>query len=63
MLEYHKADNAGCHGALPCGADREASRFRVLITDDNNKITEFEKPANRETTSLPWVSTSSAGRH
>ena len=47
MLEYHKANNADVTiAAMPVPIE-EASRFGILITDDNNKITEFEeKPKN-----------------
>ncbi len=47
MLEYHKANNADVTiAAMPVPME-EASRFGILITDDNNKITEFEeKPAH-----------------
>ena len=47
MLEYHKANNADVTiAAMPVPME-EASRFGILITDDNNRITEFEeKPAN-----------------
>jgi len=47
MLEYHKANNADVTiAAMPVPIE-EASRFGILITDDNNRITEFEeKPAN-----------------
>lgn len=47
MLEYHKANNADVTiAAMPVPIE-EASRFGVLITDDNNCITEFEeKPEN-----------------
>ena len=47
MLEYHKANNADVTiAAMPVPIE-EASRFGILITDDNNKITEFEeKPAH-----------------
>ena len=47
MLEYHKANNADITiAAMPVPIE-EASRFGILITDDTNKITEFEeKPAN-----------------
>ena len=47
MLEYHKANNADVTIAAMSVPMEEASRFGILITDDNNKITEFEeKPAN-----------------
>lgn len=47
MLEYHKANNADVTiAAMPVPIE-EASRFGILITDDNNRITEFEeKPEN-----------------
>ena len=47
MLEYHKANNADVTiAAMPVPIE-EASRFGILITDDSNKITEFEeKPAH-----------------
>ena len=47
MLEYHKANNADVTiAAMPVPIE-EASRFGILITDDANRITEFEeKPAN-----------------
>lgn len=46
MLDYHKANNADITiAAMPVPME-EASRFGILITDDTNKITEFEeKPA------------------
>ena len=47
MLEYHKANHADVTiAAMPVPIE-EASRFGILITDENNRITEFEeKPAN-----------------
>ena len=47
MLEYHKANNADVTiAAIPVPIE-EASRFGIVITDENNRITEFEeKPAN-----------------
>ena len=47
MLEYHKANNADVTiAAMPVPIE-EASRFGIVITDENNRITEFEeKPAN-----------------
>ncbi|MGL5434941.1 MAG: glucose-1-phosphate adenylyltransferase [Lachnospiraceae bacterium] len=47
MLEYHKANNADVTiAAMPVPIE-EASRFGIVITDDNNRITEFEeKPAD-----------------
>ena len=51
MLEYHKANNADVTiAAMPVPIE-EASRFGILITDDSNKITEFEeKPAHPRST-------------
>lgn len=43
MLEYHKANNADVTiAAMPVPME-EASRFGIVITDDNNRITEFEE--------------------
>ena len=46
MLEYHKANNADVTiAAMPVPME-EASRFGIVITDESNRITEFEeKPA------------------
>lgn len=46
MLEYHKANNADVTiAAMPVPME-EASRFGIVITDETNRITEFEeKPA------------------
>lgn len=45
MLDYHKANNADITiAAMPIPIE-EASRFGIMITDENNQITEFqEKP-------------------
>ena len=47
MLDYHKANNADITiAAMPVPIE-EASRFGILITDETNRIREFEeKPAN-----------------
>ncbi len=47
MLEFHKANNADLTiAAMPVPIE-EASRFGIVITDENSRITEFEeKPAN-----------------
>ncbi len=47
MLNYHKANNADVTiAAMPVPLE-EASRFGILITDESNRITEFEeKPVN-----------------
>jgi len=47
MLDYHKANNAEVTiAAMPVPME-EAHRFGILVTDEKNKITEFEeKPEN-----------------
>ena len=47
MLDYHKAHNADITiAAMPVPIE-EASRFGIVVTDSDNRITEFEeKPAN-----------------
>ena len=46
MLEYHKANNADVTIACMPVPIEEASRFGIVITDDTNRIREFEeKPA------------------
>ena len=45
MLEFHKASNAEVSIAVMPVPMEEASRFGVVVTDDQNQITEFqEKP-------------------
>ena len=47
MLDYHKANNADVTIAVMPVPMEEASRFGIMITDGNGKITEFEeKPEN-----------------
>ena len=47
MLDYHKASNADVTIAVMPVPIEEASRFGIMITDEDNRITEFEeKPAN-----------------
>lgn len=46
MLDYHKANNADVTIAAMQVPIEEASRFGIVITDENSRITEFEeKPA------------------
>lgn len=47
MLDYHKANNADVTiAAMPVPME-EASRFGIIVADENNQITEFqEKPAH-----------------
>ena len=45
MLDFHKAHNADISIAVMPVPMEEASRFGIVITDENSKITEFqEKP-------------------
>ena len=45
MLEYHKAMNADCTIASMPVPMEEASRFGITVTDENNRIIDFqEKP-------------------
>ncbi|MEY8427073.1 glucose-1-phosphate adenylyltransferase [Lachnospiraceae bacterium 46-15] len=45
MLEFHKANNADVSIAVMPVPMEEASRFGVVVTDESNRITEFqEKP-------------------
>ena len=47
MLDYHKANNADITIAAMHVPIEEASRFGIVVTDSDNRITEFEeKPAN-----------------
>ncbi len=43
MLDYHKTNNADLTIAVMPVPIEEASRFGVVITDENGKITEFEE--------------------
>jgi glucose-1-phosphate adenylyltransferase len=63
MLDYHKANNADITiAAMPVPIE-EASRFGVVVTDNDNKITEFEESLNIQRAILhQWVYTYSAGR-
>ena len=47
MLDFHKANNAEVTIAVMPVPMEEASRFGIMIADENHKINEFEeKPAN-----------------
>ena len=49
MLDFHKANNADVTIAVMPVPMEEASRFGIVVTDDNAQITEFqEKPAASE---------------
>ena len=43
MLDYHKANNADVTIATMPVPYEEASRFGIVLTDEDNKITEFEE--------------------
>lgn len=43
MLDFHKANNADVTIATMPVPYEEASRFGIVLTDENNKITEFEE--------------------
>ena len=64
MLDYHKANNADVTiAAMPVPIE-EASRFGVVVTDDNHKITEFqEKPEHQRVTWHPREFTYLVGMH
>ena len=59
MLDYHKASHADVTiAAMPVPME-EASRFGVVITDENGKIQEFEeKPEHPRTVSYTHLLTS-----
>ena len=51
MLDFHKASNADCTIAVIEVPLKEASRFGILTTDENDKIIRFtEKPKNPDST-------------
>lgn len=52
MLDYHKANNADITiAAMPVPME-EASRFGIVITDDDNRITEFEEKPEKPRSNL-----------
>ena len=47
MLDFHKQNGSECTIAVMPVPMEEAKRFGIMITDENNRITDFEeKPAN-----------------
>ena len=51
MLDFHKENNADVTIAVMPVPMEEASRFGIMITDENNRITEFEeKPEHPRST-------------
>lgn len=64
MLDFHKENNADVTiAAMPVPIE-EASRFGVVITDENKKLKSSRKNRNiREATSHPWEYTYSTGKY
>ena len=52
MLDYHKANNADITiAAMPVPME-EASRFGIVVTDEDNRITEFEEKPTQPNSNL-----------
>ena len=52
MLDYHKANNADITiAAMPVPIE-EAKRFGIVVTDDDNRITEFEEKSENPKSNL-----------
>jgi len=52
MLDYHKANNADVTIATMPVPLEEASRFGIVVTDENNKIKEFEEKPEKPSSNL-----------
>ena len=52
MLDFHKENNADVTIAVMPVPMEEASRFGIMITDDNNQITEFEEKPEHHRSNL-----------
>ena len=52
MLDYHKANNADVTIATMPVPIEEASRFGIVVTDDNNRIKEFEEKPEKPSSNL-----------
>ena len=52
MLDFHKENNADVTIAVMPVPMEEASRFGIMITDDNNQITEFEEKPEHPSSNL-----------
>ena len=62
FLRFHKEKGAEFSVAVMEVPWEEASRFGLMVADENDKITEFqEKPNSRNPIWHPWVSTFSTG--
>ena len=61
---YHKEKGAACTIAMLEVPWEEASRFGLMITDEDNAIKEFEEKPKKvpEATRLPWAFTYSRGQ-
>ena len=55
MLDYHKANNADITiAAMPVPME-EASRFGIVVTDEDNRITEFEEKPTQPKSNLASI--------
>ena len=62
FLRFHKEKNAEFSVAVMEVPWSEASRFGLMVTDEDDRINAFqEKPKEPSPTWLPWASTSSTG--
>ena len=62
MLDFHKENHADVTIATMPVPIEEASRFGIVIADENKKIMDFEeKPEKPRSNLRPWVSIFSAG--
>ena len=52
MLDYHKANNADITIAAMPAPMEEASRFGIVVTDEDNRITEFEEKPTQPKSNL-----------
>ena len=52
MLDYHKANNADITIATMPVPIEEASRFGIVVTDENNRIKEFEEKPEKPSSNL-----------
>lgn len=52
MLDFHKQNNADCTIAVIPVPMEEASRFGIVVTDDNKKIKEFEEKPEHPSSNL-----------
>ena len=52
MLDYHKANNADITIAAMTVPMEEASRFGIVVTDEDNRITEFEEKPTQPKSNL-----------